>query len=348
VKPGGGRILECLTRSLDDLASSCRVQMERVEDAAQKISAVRSSCRADVERLCPDVAPEAGPLVECLQANRESLSETCRSLGPGAAMASAEIVDALESFKSGPGVRQAMQVLQGIESTIAFSRSQILFQVDSYEGLNGAANADRLLFNPQIVFGNRREFAFQLKVPVLAVYPYAADRPAVTGLGAVTTALAWGFSETSHVHQYASFGLQWISPVQPPIGAAWAVMPAYSVTVDLARTLSMTGQIAWIRSFASSGYPDLDLLIFEPVVVLGLPGRAFLSLDTRLAWNFAGSQFLPVIKGVVGLYIDRKKSVTISAWYQTLLANADSGAGDPGSLSFKFGVGTALGYFFDF
>jgi hypothetical protein len=56
---------------------------------------------------------------------------------------------------------------------------------------------------------------------------------------------------------------------------------------------------------------------------------------------------LPVIKGIVGIYLDRRKSAAISAWYQTLLANRASSPTEPGALSFKFGVGAALDYFFD-
>src|SRR5215831_5300281 len=40
VKPGGGRILACLTRQQDDLTSSCRPQVEHAQAAVEKISAV--------------------------------------------------------------------------------------------------------------------------------------------------------------------------------------------------------------------------------------------------------------------------------------------------------------------
>jgi hypothetical protein len=259
----------------------------------------------------------------------------------------AELVDALSSLKTEERSREALQVLQGIESGVAFARSQVEFQFDSFQGLNGSANADRLLLNLQLVLGGRREFAFQLRAPVIAVYPYAANRPAQTGLGAFTTAFAWGFSESAHVHQFLSLGLQWISPVQPPVGDAWAVNPAYAISIGLAKPISLTGQVAWLRSFASNGFPELNLLVLEPIVVVNLPGRAFLSLDTRLGWNFVDSTFLPVIKGIVGIYLDRRKSVSVSAWYQALVANSAPSAADPGALSFKFGVGTALDYFFD-
>jgi hypothetical protein len=258
----------------------------------------------------------------------------------------AELVDAVDSARTEERSQELLQILQGIES-IAFSRSGVVFQFDSYQGLGGVANADRLVFNPQVVFGSQREFQIQLKAPVLAVYPYAPDRPAQTGLGAITTAFAWAFDGSARVHQYLSLGLQWISPVQPPVGSAWAVTPAYAISIGIARPLSVTGQVAWIRSFASSGYPELDLLVVEPIVVLNLPGRSFVSVDAKLGWNFVDSSFVPLIKGIVGLYLDRRKSLSISAWYQTVLSSGAEASDDPGTLAFKFAVGTALGYFFD-
>jgi hypothetical protein len=347
VKPGSGRILACLTRQQDDLTSSCRPQIERAQAAAEKIAAVRAACTADAERLCGSLPAEAGSLVECLTANRADLSDTCRSLGPEAALVPAELVDALNSLKTEEWTREGLQILQGVESSIAFTRSQILFQFDTYHGFGGRANADRLLLNAQIAFGSRREFAFQVRAPVFAVYPYAPGSPAQTGLGAVDTALAWEFLDSERVHQFLSLGFQWISPEAPPVGAAWAINPGYAIAVSVAEPLSVTGQVIWIRSFASVGYPEINLMILEPIVVVNLPERSFISLDTRLGWNFVDSSFLPLIKGIVGLYLDRRKSAAISAWYQTLLSNAATSPTPPGTLAFKFGVGTALDYFFD-
>jgi hypothetical protein len=348
VKPGSGRVVACLIRQQDDLTSSCRPEIERIQAATQRIAEVRAACKADVDRLCSGAGLDAGPLVECLEANRAGLSETCRTAGPEAARVPAEIVDAVNSMTSQGRSREALQVLQGIESNVAFSRSQVEFQFDSYQGLDGAANADRLLFNLQVVFPSQRQFAFALRAPVFAVYPYAVGRPAQTGLGATTTSVAWGFFESKSVHQFLSLGLQWISPVQPPVGSAWAVNPAYSMSIGLPELVSVTGQVAWIRSFASSGYPELDLLVLEPIVVVNLPGRSFLSLDAKLGLNFVDSAFLPVLKGLAGIYLDRQKSVAVSAWYQALLSSNTQSASVPGALTFKFGVGTALDYFFDF
>jgi hypothetical protein len=340
VKPGRGRVVACLLRQQDDLSSRCRAHTDRFQEGAEKINAVRAACKADVERVCVGVPNQAGPLVECLRANREGLSEECRTADPELGANAAELVDAVESLGSMERAEEAQQILQGVDS-IAFSRSQVLFQVDSYQGFAGAANANRFLFNPQLVFGDRNDFSIQLKAPLYAVYPYAPGVSAQTGLGAVTTAFAWGFQGSARVHQFLSLGLQWISPMEPPVGSGWAVTPGYAISVGVTRFLSLTAQVAWVRSFESRGYPELNVLVADPVIVVALPGRAFGVLDTKLGWNLVDHSFLPVMKGVVGVYINRQKSLAISGWYQRALS------GDAEAQIFKFGVGVGLAYFFD-
>ena len=106
--------------------------------------------------------------------------------------------------------------------------------------------------------------------------------------------------------------------------------------------MSITTQVQWIRSLGSTGtYPELNLLIVEPIVVCKLPGRSFVGLDTRLAWNFATGTFIPIMKGMAGLFIDRQKSLSVSAWYQATLTQPAA------SQFFKYGVGMGLAYFFD-
>jgi len=340
VKRGKGRILACLLRQQDDLSDRCRDQADRYQEAAETVAGVRAACSADVERLCGRGLPNAGAVLECIQVNRSRLSDTCISVDLTVGLQAAQIVDAVETVKREEEARSVQQILQGIES-IAFSRSQILFQLDNFEGVGGKVNANRLLFSPQVVFGPSSELAVQLRVPVTSVYPNAPELAAQTGLGAITTAIAWGFFGTKVVRQYVSFALQWKSAARPPVGAGWLATPSYAITVNLARWLAFTTQLAWSRSFADGGYPKMNLLIVEPIVVVNLPGRSFVALDTKLGWSFVGAKLIPVIKGVAGLYLDRRKSLSISAWYQTSLSSAAE------TQTFDYGVGTALAYFFD-
>lgn len=340
IRPGGGRLLQCLGEHQGELSTSCQAEMRWYAEAREKFSAVKRACRADAERLCQGVPPQAGPLLECLQENEARLSGECNPADIRLAVEAAGVVDTVEEMAREDRVKEALEILQGIDS-VAFSRSQILFQVDSFEGLGGKANASRFLFNPQLVFGDRHEFALQLKVPVLTLYPYASQVPTQSGLGAVVTAFAWAVSFRGQVGHYLSLALRWPTAAEPALGASWAVAPTYAVALGLARWLSLTTQLTWLRSFARGGYPSSNLLLLEPILVANLPGRSFLALYTRLGWNLDDDSFLPVMKGVAGLFLDRQKSVSISAWYQASLTD------EAVSQTFKFELGASLAYFFD-
>ena len=181
-----------------------------------------------------------------------------------------------------------------------------------------------------------------MKVPVTALYPYAAGAPSQFGLGAVTTAFAWKFmGERARAPvPGARAAVETASTVA--IGGPWALVPSYAIALGVTRWLSLTTQVQWIRSVGSTGtYPELNILIVQPILVGNLPGRSFVALDTRLGWSFATSTFVPIMKGMAGIFIDRQKSLSVSAWYQATLSQAAA------SQFFKYGVGMGLAYFFD-
>jgi hypothetical protein len=238
-------------------------------------------------------------------------------------------------------VREALEVLQGLDS-VAFSRSQVLLQFDSFQSLAGKGNAGRMLFNPQFVFGKQGEFALQFKIPVTALYPYAESAPTQFGLGAVSTVFAWHFAGSGPIRQYLALGLQVETASTVAIGGPWALVPSYAIGMALARWVSLTVQVQWMRSLGSSAsYPDLNLLVVEPILVGNLPGRSFVALDTRLAWSFATGTFIPIMKGMAGVFTDRQKTLSVSAWYQATLTQPAA------SQFFQYGVGMGLAYFFD-
>jgi hypothetical protein len=341
VEPGGGRVFGCLAQHQFELSSSCDAFVTRIAEARERIATVRSACTADVERLCQGVPPRTGPILECLKSNEARLSSGCNAADLRQAVEAGTLVDVMEEMSSQDRVREALQILQGLDS-VAFSRSQILLQFDSFEALKQRANASRLLFNPQFVFGSRREFSFQLKVPVVTLYPDVTAAPTQSGLGAVVTSIAWNFLAGGQMRQYLGLGLQWQTASRPALGAPWALAPSYAVAVGLARGISLTAQVAWLRSVGSgASYPEQNLLTFEPILVFALPGRSFLALDTRLGKDFVSGTFLPLMKGMAGLFVDRQKSLSISTWYQAPLTSAAAAE------TFDFEVGLSLAYYFD-
>jgi hypothetical protein len=341
VEPGSGRVLGCLAQHQVEISTACQGQLQRLTDARDRVSALKAACTSDVERLCADVSPRIGPLLECLEANEERLSAACNAGDVRAAVQAGVLVDTLEQMTSQEHIRESLEILQGLD-TVAFSRSQLLFQMDGYQSLGERANGVRFLFNPQFVFGDRGQFALQVKLPMSALFPYAAGAPTQFGLGAVTGAFAWNFWGEGRVRQFLAVGLQCATASTPVIGGPWAVVPSYAIGAAVQRWLAVTVQVQWIRSLGASGtYPTLNMLILEPIVAVNLPGRSFLALDTRLGWDFTSGTLLPLMKGMAGIFTDRQKSLSVSVWYQATLSQPAA------AQLYKYEVGTGLAYFFD-
>jgi len=341
VRPGEGRVMRCLERRQDDLRQACQGWVERFEVARDKVRGVRDACRADVKKFCGSSAAEAGALVECLEEHQGELSSECATAGPKLAGQAAKLIDVVDRLTSQERIMETLEILQGLNS-VAFSRSQIAFQIDAIQGVGGQANANRLTFNPQFVFGEQNSFAFIVQVPVLALYPYNSAAATSTGLGDILTAFAWAFYMKGGIRQYAAVVLQWNTGTSGLLGSAWAVQPTYAIALGLARWLSVTTQVAWIQSFGYRGsYTAYQALSLRPILVASLPLLAFTALDTTLVWNFANGTFVPVMKLSLGKFIDRNRALSISAWYQASLTSAAV------SQSFKYDVGVGLSYFFD-
>lgn len=341
VDPGGGRVIGCLRQHQPELSPTCQGEMTRIADARERVAAFKSACRGDVETLCKDVPPLAGPLLECLQKNESKLSPECNAADVRRAMEAASLVDVLEEMSNKDRIQEALEILQGVDS-VAFARSQILIQVDGFDNLYGKASVGKLTFNPQFVFGHRNEFSVQAKVPLGAMFPNEPSAPAAFGMGTLVTSFGWNFFAQGQVRQFIALGMQWETAPSPALGQTWALIPSYAVAVGLARWVSLTTQIFWIRSLGTSpGYQELNQLWLEPILVFNLPGRTFLALDTKLGWDFVTGTFAPVMKGAGGIFVDRQKSVSVSAWYQASL----TGAAVP--VTFKYGLGLGLAYYFD-
>jgi hypothetical protein len=341
VEPGGGRLIGCLSQHQLEISNACQSELGRLGEARERLSAFRDSCGNDLKSICAQVLQQAGPLVECVQENKARISPECKATDFRLVSEAAALVEATEDMASRDRVREALEILQGLDS-IAFSRSQVLLQFDSFQSLAEKGNGGRLLFNPQFVFGPSSQFSVQFKIPVSALYPYAAGAPTQFGLGAVSTAVAWNFDGTGRVRQFLALGLQIDTASTPAIGGPWVLVPSYAIGVALMRWVSFTTQVQWMRSVGSSDtYPESNLLVVEPILVGNLPGRSFVALDTRLAWNFATGTFIPIMKGMAGFFTDRQKSLSISAWYQATLTQPAA------SQFFKYGVGLGMAYFFD-
>jgi hypothetical protein len=78
VKPGGGKLKDCVKAHFSDLSADCQVAIVRA-------AAVGKACKADVKKLCADVKPAKGAVADCMKEHAADLSEGCKD-----AMAKAE------------------------------------------------------------------------------------------------------------------------------------------------------------------------------------------------------------------------------------------------------------------
>ncbi len=81
VTPGEGRVLACLYAYQDKLSGRCEyalydaaVQLERVVAA---LTYVANECRDDLKAYCADVKPGEGRLLDCIDRNKEKVSNRC-------------------------------------------------------------------------------------------------------------------------------------------------------------------------------------------------------------------------------------------------------------------------------
>lgn len=75
VKPGGGRLAQCLKAHESELAPACR---ESMAAAKAKVQGAHEACADDVQKFCTDVMPGGGRVIQCLKQNEKALSPECR------------------------------------------------------------------------------------------------------------------------------------------------------------------------------------------------------------------------------------------------------------------------------
>lgn len=79
VKPGQGRVDNCLKQSEAKLSAGCKKSRSQARSEAEKVA---DECREDAKKFCSDVEPGEGRRKVCLESNSKKLSPACRkSLG---------------------------------------------------------------------------------------------------------------------------------------------------------------------------------------------------------------------------------------------------------------------------
>jgi len=74
IKPGGGRLLECLKAREAELSVSCRGKIGELQGI---IKGCEQACSADISQFCKDVQPGGGRIIKCLRGHDKELSSSC-------------------------------------------------------------------------------------------------------------------------------------------------------------------------------------------------------------------------------------------------------------------------------
>jgi hypothetical protein len=81
VSPGEGRLLACFYAHEDKLSGQCQYALymaaAELEVAINSLDYVAGQCKNDISTLCPNVEAGEGRILECLAAQKESVSAKC-------------------------------------------------------------------------------------------------------------------------------------------------------------------------------------------------------------------------------------------------------------------------------
>lgn len=78
VQKGGGRIADCLKQHENELTPACKDKVAMKEKRLENAGELSQGCKADVAKLCKDVKPGGGRILECLKEHKSELSAQCK------------------------------------------------------------------------------------------------------------------------------------------------------------------------------------------------------------------------------------------------------------------------------
>jgi hypothetical protein len=74
VKPGGGRIIECLKAHEAELCAACRGKIGELQGF---IKDCEHACSGDIAQFCKEIQPGGGRIIKCLREHEKQLSPSC-------------------------------------------------------------------------------------------------------------------------------------------------------------------------------------------------------------------------------------------------------------------------------
>jgi len=74
VRPGGGRLLNCLKTHETELSAPCR---DKISELQKIIKDCEEACSGDITQFCKEVKPGGGRIIKCLREHDKELSPSC-------------------------------------------------------------------------------------------------------------------------------------------------------------------------------------------------------------------------------------------------------------------------------
>jgi Cysteine rich repeat len=75
VKPGDGRVVECLRKHHEELPPTCR---SRGQEVRERVQEAHEACQGDIAKYCKEVRPGEGHILACLKKHDKDLSAACK------------------------------------------------------------------------------------------------------------------------------------------------------------------------------------------------------------------------------------------------------------------------------
>lgn len=76
VKPGGGRMYQCMTKHNAELSPPCR---DGIAQAKARYDEFVNACKGDAAKYCKGVPPGSGRILSCLKGQEANLAPDCKA-----------------------------------------------------------------------------------------------------------------------------------------------------------------------------------------------------------------------------------------------------------------------------
>jgi len=74
IRPGGGRLLNCLKSHETELTESCRGKISELQEI---VKSAEKACSGDISKFCREIQPGEGRILKCLREHDKELSTAC-------------------------------------------------------------------------------------------------------------------------------------------------------------------------------------------------------------------------------------------------------------------------------